>query len=1196
MPDRQVTPLFSHSRIRRLLLALASVGAVVAIAGVLAGATASARVTAARKAAATSSPASTGSPAAQGSGARLPASRGAKSSSPNRSGKDTTACPWLSTSLPIGKRVNMLLSAMSVTDKIAEMYIDEPTTTGPYAGYEGYVPAQSALCIPALIEEDGSVGVAYGATNVTQLPSEVSLGSAWDPTLAYQYGVANGAEHRAKGIAVVLGPGINIDRDPRWGRNFEMFSEDPLLTSALGTADIEGLQSQGVMADVKHFVTYNQETNRDTPNDDTIVNTRALHEIYLPPFYGAIVKAHAASVMCAYPLLNGVYSCQNSSLLNGLLDQRWGFTGFVRTDSDANASTVDSANAGLDQERGSFFWDNGLLAAAVADGQVRPATINAAVRRILTEMFQFNLFNAPLTGNLSSPAATPADNALAQNVAQRGTVLLQNTGNVLPLSTATTHSIAVIGPDGTTTPQTAGTGSSFVTPSSVISPLSGITSRVGSAATVTSYSGTDPTQAAAAAAGAQVAIVFASYTEGEGSDLTSIGLPNNQDAMIEAVAAANPNTIVVLNTGGPVLMPWLSSVKSVLEAWYPGQDDGAAIASVLFGDVDPSGHLPETFPTSLSEIPTASPAQFPGVAGKVDYSEGLDVGYRWYDAKNVTPLFPFGYGLSYTSFSFSKLTVTPGSVINRSSGPDASKGQGGRLARVSATITNTGSVRGSDVVQLYVGDPEAAGEPPRQLEGFKRVTLQPGRSQTVTFAVTGHELSYFNTTANGWTLPTGQFSIYVGDSSALTSLPLRGKLKVAKTIGNRYVRLTEPAVVNPGVTFTAKARFVNDGNVPITDGDVSFAFPSSWKVVRLAKTRVMSLAAGRSDTRYFRVTVPEQAEGEVKSLTAKLVSAGSDGAGDLSATSTITVNGPITLTPSSPLVVAPGTSATATVAVTSRMDKAVVVNLAPSLPAGVTISPAPPTVRVPAHSKVSLRFTVAVAAGTASTGEQVPLVPSFTYAGKSYPLAATALNLDIPYASLAAAFDSNAISDDSNIAAANFDGDGNSYSEQALTAAGLAPGANVTVNESTLQWPAVAAGQPDSVLADGQTITLADTAAATQLTFLGASSGNDESGTGLIEYTDGSTQSYSLALDDWFNNPDSASNNTVANAAYVNDSTASTNNGVAGQRSHKARVFGVTIQLTPGKTVSSVTLPNVATLPGIYPMHIFALGLGGGST
>jgi beta-glucosidase-like glycosyl hydrolase len=1087
----------------------------------------------------------------------------------------------------------MLLSRMSLADKIAEMYIDEPTTTGPYAGYEGYVPAQPALCIPGLVEQDGSLGVAYGATNVTQLPAEVSLASAWDPTLAYRYGVVNGQEHRAKGIAMVLGPGINIDRDPRWGRNFEMFSEDPFLTSALGTADVEGIQSQGVMADPKHFVTYNQETNRGTSNDDTIVNARALHEIYLPPFQSAIVQGHAASVMCAYPLLNGVYSCQNPSLLTGLLDDRWGFAGFVRSDSAANASTVDSANAGLDQERGSFFWDNGQLAAAVADGQVRSSTINGAVRRILTQMFTFDLFNNPPTGTLSSPAATPADNAFAQNVAQRGTVLLQNTGRILPLSTATTKSIAVIGADGTTNPQTAGGGSSHVTASSVISPLSGITGRAGSAATVTSYSGTDPTQAAADARNAQVAIVFASYSESEGSDLTSISLPNGQDAMIEAVAAANPNTIVVLNTGGPVLMPWLSSVKAVLEAWYPGQDDGTAIASVLFGDIDPSGHLPETFPTSLSQIPTASPTQFPGVNGQVDYSEGLDVGYRWYDAEHVTPLFPFGYGLSYTSFSFTRLTVTPGSVINGVSGPDSTRGQGARIARVTATITNTGSVRGSDVAQLYVGDPSVAGEPPRQLEGFHRVTLQPHQSQTVTFTVTGHELSYFNATANGWTLPNGKFSIYVGDSSALTSLPLRGKLKVTRTIGNRYVRLTAPAAVNPGATFLAKARFVNNGNLPITDGVVRIGFPSSWTVVRLARTRVLSLAPGHSATRYFRVTAPEQAEGEVKSLTAQLSSAGRDGAGDLSATATISVRGPVTVSAGSPPIVAPGSSASATVMVTSRMNKAVVVRLAPALPPGVTISPVSPAMSVPAHHTVSLKFSVSVAAGQAPATDRIALIPSFTYRGARYPLASAALTVDIPYASLPAAYDTNAISDDSDIAAANFDGNGNSYSEEALTAAGLAPGATVTAQGTTLQWPDVPAGTPDSVLADGQTISLAGSSAATQLVVMGASSGAKESGTGMIEYTDGTIQPYTLTLDNWFNPASTPFTTTIA-TAYINDSTGSGNNGVVGERHHKAYVFAVSISLLAGKTVSSVTLPTVATLPGVYPMHVFALGLATG--
>ena len=1190
MQGRKAIPArLGRFRARRLELALASLGALAAIGGPLANNVASAR-DAGRRAVAT------GSPAATSSGPGLTPHRQVRASGPHLSAKDATvACPWLDQSLSIKARVNMLLSHMSLSQRTAEMYIDEPTTTGPYAGYEGFVPAQPSLCIPALVEQDGSQGVAYGAPNVTQLPAEVSLASAWDPTLSYQYGVVNGQEHRAKGIAMVLGPGINIQRDPRWGRNFEMFSEDPFLTTALGTANIEGLQSQQVMADVKHFVTYNQETNRDTLYDNTIVNTRALHEIYLPPFYGAITQAKAASVMCAYPLLNGVWSCQNPGLLTGLLNDRWGFQGFVRSDSAANASTVDSANAGLDQERGSFYWDNGQLAAAVSAGQVRSSAITQAVRRILTEMFQFNLFNNPPTGNLSSPAATPANNAFALNVAERGTVLLQNTGKILPLSTTSTKSIAVIGPDGTSSPQTAGGGSSYVTPSSVVSPLSGITSRAGSAATVTSYSGTDPTAAAAAARQAQVAVVFASYPESEGSDIANISLPNNQDAMIAAVAAANPNTIVVLNTGGPVLMPWLGSVKAVLEAWYPGQDDGTAIAKVLFGDIDPSGHLPETFPTSLSAIPTASAAQFPGVNGQVEYSEGLDVGYRWYDAHNVTPMFRFGYGLSYTNFRFSHLTVTPKSVINGSSGPDTPTGQGVQLARVTARVTNTGSVRGSDVAQLYVGDPNSAGEPPRQLEGFERVTLKPHQTRTVSFSLTGHELSYFSSRANGWTVPDGQFSLYVGDSSALKSLPLHAKLKVTRTIGARYAGLTVPAAVNPGTTFLAKAQFVNRGNLPITDGIVQFGFPAGWKVVRLARTRVLSLAAGQSAIRYFRVTAPVQAEGEVKSLTARLTSGGIYDAGLLSSTATITVRGPITVSAGSPLVVAPGASAPTTVTAVNHMNRAVVVHLAPALPPGVTFTPAAPAVTVPAHRTVSLKLSVSVAAGTAPATDPISLIPSFTYQGKQYPLAATTLTVDIPYASLAAAYDTVAISDDSNIGGANFDGSGNSYSEQALTAAGLAPGATVTVNGTQLVWPNVAAGTPDSVLADGQTISLAAPSPEAQLTVLGASSGADETGTGMIEYTDGTIQRYTLTLDNWFNPANSASNVSIATAAYINDSTGAGNNGVVGQRRHRAHVFAVSIALLPGKTVSSVTLPTVATLPGVFPMHVFAVGLGSSS-
>jgi beta-glucosidase len=1090
-------------------------------------------------------------------------------------------CPWLNQSLPVGQRVNMLLSRMSLADEIAEMYVVAPENPGKRIGHQGVVPAQPALCIPAVAEQDGSLGV-HGAPDVTQLPSEVSLGSAWDLKLAYQYGVINGREHRAKGIAMVLGPGINIQRDPRWGRNFEMFSEDPLLTAALGTADIEGIQSQDVMADAKHFVTYNQETNRGTPDDDTIVGARALHEIYLPPFYSAVKQAHVASIMCAYPLLNGVYSCQSPSLITGLLDERWSYAGFVRSDSAANASTVDSANAGLDQERGSFYWDNGLLAAAVADGQVRSSTINQAVGRILTQMFRLDLFNDPPTGTLSSPASTPADRAFALKAAERGVVLLRNTARILPLGTATTKSIAVIGPDGTTEPVTAGGGSSRVIASSLISPLSGIRARAGAHTTVTSYPGTDPARAAAAAAKAQVAIVFASYPERETHDLTSISLPGQQNAMIRSVAAANPDTIVVLNTGGPVLMPWLSSVRGVLEAWYPGQEDGAAIASVLFGKVDPGGHLPETFPTSLSAIPTASRARFPGVAGKVDYSEGLDVGYRWYDAKHVTPLFPFGYGLSYTSFGFSDLTVTPTSVVNRASGPDNATGQRARLFRVTARITNTGSVSGSDVVQLYVGDPAVADEPPRQLEGFHSVTLQPHRSATVSFTITGHELSYFDTAANGWTLPSGTYQLYVGDSSALTSLPLHGAFKVGTTVGNRYVRLTA-------------------GNLPISNGTVRLDVPPSWTSVSLAGTSVLSLAPGQTATRYFRVTAPEQAEGEVQALTAQLSSAGADGAGDLSASATVSVSGPISVSARSPAVVAAGGSGAAELTITSHMSEAVVVNLTPSPPADVTISPASPVVTVPADSTVNLKLAVSVAAGASRAADRVPLDPSFTDGGTSYPMAAAGMTVDVPYDSFDAAYDGRAISDDDDVAAANFDGHGNSYSEQALTAAGLAPGATVSVDRTTLTWPDVPAGSADSVLAKGQTILMPVASTATRLTFIGASSIDDESrtstigdsGTGTIEYTDGTDQSYLLTFGNWFSKPTSASDTTVATAAYVNDSRRATNHGVAGPRNHRARVFADSIPLEPGKTVASVTLPQVATLPGVYPLHVFALALGG---
>jgi beta-glucosidase len=310
-------------------------------------------------------------------------------------------------------------------------------------------------------------------------------------------------------------------------------------------------------------------------------------------------------------------------------------------------------------------------------------------------------------------------------------------------------------------------------------------------------------RAVAAAKAAKTAVVVVSDdTESEAADRASLNLPSAQNELISAVAAANPHTVVVVDAGAPVVMPWLSQVASVVDAWYPGESNGTALAAVLFGRVDPGGHLPVTFPVGLSQVPESSPAQFPGENGQVLYSEGIDVGYRYYDADEKTPLFPFGYGLSYTRFAFGGLKVTPQRVQNGSSNPAPTScqcnGQSGRQVTVSATVTNTGPVPGSDVVQLYLGDPAAAGEPPRQLKGFSKVTLRPGQSTTVRFTLTGHDLSYWDDAANGWVLPDGRFQVYVGDSSALASLPLRGGFTVTRTLGALPAAFAAPSPSAPG--------------------------------------------------------------------------------------------------------------------------------------------------------------------------------------------------------------------------------------------------------------------------------------------------------------------------------------------------------------------------------------------------------------
>ncbi len=803
----------------------------------------------------------------------------------------TSSCPWLNQSLPISKRVSLLLSQMTLADKINEV-----TGAGFSEPYVFYISAIPSLCIPAIGEEDGPVGVGDGLTGVTQLPSAVSLAATFDTALAYQYGKVIGAEEHGKGAMVNLGPTVNIDRDPRWGRSFEAYTEDPFLNAATTVAEIDGVQSQGEMSQVKHFAVYNQETNRNTPADNAIVSTQALHEIYLPAFWAATQLAKATSVMCAFSTINGQAACQNQYLLSTTLDQRWGFPGFVTSDYQAMHSTVASAEAGTDQEMPAPQYYGPALEAAVEAGQVSMATLNEMVTRILTEMFRFNEFNNPPTGSTSTTVTTPAHQAVSAAVAEAGTVLLKNDRGTLPLK-SNGGSVAVIGPAASAQPQYTGGGSAYVTSTFSVTPLQGLQAAAGPGTkvsytqglptdtsltpipstdlsppyaptgfggtytgtltapetgtyvlafqnpcgcysvvnlsldgqTILANPGTPPVstysvgvnlvagqtytlqlagggesanlswatpselapgiaQAVAAAKAAKTAVVVVSDdTETEAADRASLNLPSAQNELISAVAAANPHTVVVIDAGAPVVMPWIKRVASVVDAWYPGESNGTALAAVLFGQVNPGGHLPVTFPVGLSQVPASTPAQFPGVNGQVLYSEGVDVGYRFYDAKNETPLFPFGYGLSYTRFAFSGLTITPQQVQNNVSGPGPTSchcnGQSVNLVTVTARVTNTGRVAGSDVVQLYLDDPAVAGQPPRQLQGFQKVTLQPGQSTTVRFKLNGHELSYWNDSANGWVVPVGQFGVYVGDSSAVANLPLHGSFTVTRSIG-----------------------------------------------------------------------------------------------------------------------------------------------------------------------------------------------------------------------------------------------------------------------------------------------------------------------------------------------------------------------------------------------------------------------------
>ena len=636
------------------------------------------------------------------------------------------------------------------------------------------MPSIPKFCIPALVFQDAGAGVGDGQQNTTAFPAPIDQAATWDPSLQKRFGQELGSEAWRKGANVVLAPDVNIDRVPLNGRNYESLGEDPFLAGQTAAAEIEGIQSNPVIATVKHFVVYSQQTRESSISAN--LSKRTLEEIYLPPFEAAVTQGHVGGVMCSYNLIDDIHACQDPETLTQVLRNQWGFRGFVVSDwFTAVHSTVPSATAGLDLEMpvGGFFGEP--LQRAVKAGQVPMATLNQMVLDIVTPMFRLGLFDHPPAEGpklRDVNVSTPADIHTALTLAEEGTVLLKNAGNMLPLS-RDAKTIAVIGRPASRAGAEGvygGGGSSHVPAyglAHVVAPLFAIRQRAAQRnETVVYNDGSDIASSVTAAKSASVAVVFADDAEGETQDEPSLNLRagactfvcaysnEDQDTLIASVARANPRTIVVLDSGGPVLMPWISQVKGIVEAWYPGQQDGNAIAAVLFGSVDPSGKLPETFPASESQLPTNTVAQFPGVNGEEAYSEGLLIGYRWYDADHISPLFPFGYGLSYTRFSLSDLSV------RRKSGG----------AQLTFTVRNTGKRFGAEVAQVYVGDPASTGEPPRQLEGYQRVSLKPGQSRRVTISVSHHAFAYWNAVADGWRVAPGCYSLMVGTSSA--DLPL----------------------------------------------------------------------------------------------------------------------------------------------------------------------------------------------------------------------------------------------------------------------------------------------------------------------------------------------------------------------------------------------------------------------------------------
>ena len=674
--------------------------------------------------------------------------------------------PFLDASQPLESRVNDLLSRLTLEEKISLVHADSKFTTA----------AIPRLGIPRRWLSDGPHGVREdigpdtwnpaGRTDdfSTAMPAGICLAATWDPELGFHEGEAIGQEARARGKDIMLGPGVNILRTPLCGRNFEYLGEDPFLASQMCVGYIRGEQSQDVSSCVKHFALNNQEFERGSINVE--VDERALREIYLPAFRAAVQDAGAWCIMGAYNQLRGQHCCENDYLLNKILKDEWNFQGLVMSDWAGAHDTRECALNGLDLEMGTetdynhFYFAQPYLD-LVKRGELPMACLDDKVRRNLRVMFATHVFDASRkTGSLN----TAAHQEIARRVAEEGIVLLKNENHLLPLNAAKLKTIAVIGENAIRL-HAHGGDSSGIKAFYEVNPLDGIVKRAGGKVNVVfsegyrKDGGAELVERAVAAARSTDVVIYIgglNHDKGfdcEGADRKDMKLPYGQDELISKIVAANPKTVVVLEGTMVEMDAWLDKVPVLLQAWYPGMEGGNALARVLFGDVNPSGKLPATFPKILSDSPAHALGDYPGTNGTVTYAEGLLVGYRWFDTKNIKPQFPFGFGLSYTTFKYSDLKLVPGDGTNE-------------IVTAQFEVQNTGRVAGAEVAQLYVheNNPRLP-RPEKELKGFKKVFLQPGEKQTVSIPLNKSAFAYYDDNKKSWIAQKDNFEIQIGSSS-----------------------------------------------------------------------------------------------------------------------------------------------------------------------------------------------------------------------------------------------------------------------------------------------------------------------------------------------------------------------------------------------------------------------------------------------